>query len=222
MGKRRHSYSRRRRKTPHRKSIMLAMLVLLLVCAAAIPALAWLTARSEVKNQFEIGEGDVQIVENIKETDTKKDVCVKNAGNVPVYVRASVAIYWEDADGSVMAETPMADTDYTITWGADDKWVKGTDGFYYYTEPVEEGQMTPNLIESVKDLKTHDDGRIFYVDIAVQSIQATPADAVKEAWGEENGGAVETATIGGSLKVSTNSAEDTDNTDNTRNAGGGA
>ncbi len=201
---------------------MLATLALLLVCAAAIPALAWLTARSEVKNQFEIGEGDVQIVENIKETDTKKDVCVKNAGNVPVYVRASVAIYWEDADGSVMAETPMADTDYTITWGADDKWVKGTDGFYYYTEPVEEGQTTPNLIESVKDLKTHDDGRIFYVDIAVQSIQATPADAVKEAWGEENGGAVETATIGGSLKVSTNSAEDTGNTDNTGDAGGGA
>ena len=71
-------------------------------------------------------------------------------------------------------------------------------------------------------MKRHDDGRIFYVDIAAQSIQATPADAVKEAWGEENGGAVETAAVDGSLKVSTDSTEDTGNTDNTGNAGGGA
>lgn len=194
MGNRRHSRSRRRRRAPHSKNITLITLVLLLVCVTAIPALAWLTAKSVVKNEFQIGKGDVVINEDITtEKDTKKNVKFTNNGNVPIYIRANVSIYWKDADGNMMATVPQPGTDYEITGGSDTGWVQGGDGCYYYTSLVEEGAETPNLIDSVTD-KAHrhnySDGRTFYVDIAAQSIQADPADAVKEAWGTSNGGSV--------------------------------
>lgn len=191
MGNRRHSHSRRRRKAPHSKNITLITLVLLLVCVTAIPALAWLTAKSVVKNQFEIGEGDVMISEDVTDGVNKKDVCFKNDGNVPIYVRASVSIYWKDKDGNIMATVPEAgqDKDYTIEGnltGTD--WVQGADGYYYYTKPLGTGKTTPNLINCVKDNGEYNDGRTFYVDIASQSLQTTPAEAVKEAWGDTNRG----------------------------------
>lgn len=185
MGNRRHSHSRRRRKAPHSKNITLITLVLLLVCVTAIPALAWLTAKSVVKNQFEIGEGDVMINEDVTDGE-KKDVCFKNDGNVPIYVRASVSIYWKDKDGNIMATVPEAGPgkDYTIEWKlTDTDWVQGDDGYYYYTKPLGTGEETPNLINSVKDNGKYNDGRTFYVDIASQSLQTTPAEAVVEAWG---------------------------------------
>ena len=185
MGNRRHSHSRRRRRAPHSKNITLITLVLLLVCVTAIPALAWLTAKSVVKNEFQIGNGDVVINETTNDS-VKQNVNFTNNGNVPVYVRANVSIYWKDKDGNIMATVPAENTDYDITWfGTDSGWVKGIDGVYYYTKQLEVGKTTPDLIQSVTD-KVHkaryNDGRTFYVDIASQSLQTTPAEAVKEAW----------------------------------------
>ena len=190
MGNRRHSHSRRRRKAPHSKNITLITLVLLLVCVTAIPALAWLTAKSVVKNQFEIGEGDVMINEDVTDGENKKDVCFKNDGNVPIYVRASVSIYWKDKDGNIVATVPEKNKDYTIEWNLTDEsnWVQGADGYYYYTKPLETGNETPYLIDSVKDNGKYNDGRTFYVDIASQSLQTTPAEAVLDAWGDESRG----------------------------------
>lgn len=195
MGNRRHSRSRRRRRAPHSKNITLITLVLLLVCVTAIPALAWLTAKSVVKNEFQIGKGDVVINEDITTVkDTKQNVKFTNNGNVPIYIRANVSIYWKDKDGNIMATVPAENTDYDITWfGTDSGWVKGIDGVYYYTKQLEVGETTPDLIQSVTDKgykEQYNDGRTFYVDIAAQSIQADPADAVKEAWGTSNGGSV--------------------------------
>lgn len=193
MGNRRHSRSRRRRRAPHSKNITLITLVLLLVCVTAIPALAWLTAKSVVKNEFQIGNGDVVINETTNDS-VKQNVNFTNNGNVPIYIRANVSIYWKDADGNMMATVPQPEEDYDITWNLTNPgWVQGDDGCYYYTSSVGENDSTPNLIESVTDKahrRNYSDGRTFYVDIAAQSIQADPADAVKEAWGTSNGGSV--------------------------------
>ena len=205
MGTRRHSYSRRKKALLYKK-ITLTLLAILLVGIAAIPAVAWLTASSEVRNEFEIGEGDVKVNETVNETpNTKENVYIENTGNVPAYVRASVHIYWKDADGNIMADKPSPNADYTIDWFDDNSgWVQGADGFYYYTEPVEAGASTLNLINSVTDQGKKDnykDGRVFYVDIAAQSIQADPATVVKEAWGIANGGSVTDVNTDGTLQI---------------------
>ena len=57
-------------------------------------------------------------------------------------------------------------------------------------EPLAAGSSTKNLIDSISVSMSYSDGRQLVVDIAVQSIQADPADAVTEAWGiapDENG-----------------------------------
>lgn len=208
MGNRRHSHSRRRRRAPHSKNITLITLVLLLVCVTAIPALAWLTAKSVVKNEFQIGNGDVVINETTDDS-VKKNVNFTNNGNVPVYVRANVSIYWKDKDENIMATVPAENTDYDITWFENNSgWVKGIDGVYYYTKLLAAGETTPDLIESVTDKEyRHNDGRTFYVDIASQSLQTTPEDAVVDAWGS----AVASVDDDGSLVMKT-----------TNTAGGGA
>lgn len=158
--------------------MILISLTLLLVCAAAIPALAWLTAQSQVGNVFAPGETSVDIEEEFDGT-TKKNVYVKNSGNVPVYVRAAVSVYWKDSDGNILGDIPGTE-DYTVEWNLYDGWVQGIDGLYYFTDPVT--AQTTNLIDSASQTKQYDDGRVFYIDISAQSIQAEPSDAVLEAW----------------------------------------
>lgn len=204
MGTRRHSYSRRKKALLYKK-ITLTLLAILLVGIAAIPAVAWLTASSEVRNEFEIGEGDVKVEETLNQNNnTKENVRIKNEGNVPAYIRASVHIYWKDADGNIMADKPSPNADYDIDWFEDNSgWEQGADGFYYYTKPVRAGDATPNLIDSVTDQEKKDnykDGRVFYVDIAAQSIQADPATVVAEAW-SANGGSVTGVNDGGTLQI---------------------
>ena len=61
-------------------------------------------------------------------------------------------------------------------------WVKANDGFYYWTSPVAPGAETGVLIKSVTELKATK-GRNFVVRISTQAVQATPDEAVHDAWG---------------------------------------
>lgn len=178
MGEKKRFRLQQNEQKPGQKNMILISLVLLLVCAAAIPTLAWLTAQSQVKNEFILGETSVEVKEEFDGT-IKKNVFVENSGNVPVYIRAAVSVYWKDEEGKLLKESPTAG-DYTIGWNLDDGWVKGSDDLYYYIYPVTD--KTSNLIDTASQEKQYDDGRILYVDIIAQSIQAEPSDAVLEAW----------------------------------------
>lgn len=208
MGRKKHSRPKWRWKKSSRKNIILISLTLLLVCAAAIPALAWLTARSQAENEFTVGETSVDVKEEFDGT-IKKNVFIENSGNIPVYVRASVLAYWKDQDGVLLNEIPGAD-DYTIGWNLDNGWVQGTDGFYYYTYPVTDN--TSNLIDEAKQIKEYQDGRIFCIDISAQSVQAEPYAAVLDAW---KSAVVNVDEDTGELQINTGSG-------NTNQGGGGA
>ena len=173
----------RRRQVPKR-AVLTLVLALAVVGVAVGGVIAWLSASNQVANQFEVGTVTPTVNEEFDERTTKKNVFVTNSGNVPIYVRAQVNIYWQDANGNQLWDEPVAVTDYDITLGTDPRWVEGKDGFYYWTEPLQPGEenKTTNLIESLTDKKTHTDGRKLVCDIAVQGIQADPADAVTEAW----------------------------------------
>ena len=145
-------------------------------------------------------------------------------------MRAQVNIYWIDEQGNQLWEMPEEGTDYTITGKlpAEAGWAQGTDGLYYWTTPLESNGTTGKLIDRIeqteKQLANYNDGRKLVVDIAVQSIQHEPAEALKEAWGvtvktgadgnvslETNGdGNVvvnRTASTGGSIETTTEGEE---------------
>jgi hypothetical protein len=62
--------------------------------------------------------------------------------------------------------------------GAD--WIKGSDGYYYYTKAVAAGEETGALIDSIT-LATVGDFKQT-LTICAEAIQANPTTAVQEAW----------------------------------------
>ena len=180
-----------RLRVPKRRVLIVA-LACVLTLAGIGGVVAWLTGTDQVINMFDLGRVETEVNEDgpeenqpFKEGDNvKQNVDVTNRGNVPIYVRAQVNIYWQDANGNQLWEAPVESTDYTITWDNDQKWVKGSDGFYYWTEPLKAGETTGLLIKELKWVTAESsNGRTLVCDIAVQGIQAEPVEAVQEAWG---------------------------------------
>ena len=83
---------RRRRKSPG----MLLISVVLLLCIATAGTIAYLQdATNEVENTFTPAHVGIKPSEDVDETK-KSDIQFENTGDVPVYIRATLAIYWTD------------------------------------------------------------------------------------------------------------------------------
>lgn len=215
-----------------KRNIVVTVLAVVLGLSVVGGAIAWLVQSDSKVNAFDIGKVEVEINENFNDEHTvKKDVTVTNKGSVPAYVRAQVNIYWIDANDNQIWETPVKDTDYTVDSPgipADEGWAEGFDSFYYWKTPLKPGDTTKNLINEISQTedqrKQYNDGRRLVVDIAVQSIQYEPADALKEAWGvtvetdadgnaslkkDDNDNVIvdRTASTGGSIETTTEGEE---------------
>lgn len=171
-------------KRNYKKIVLLAASLLLVMCAAIGGTVAYLIdTTGEVKNTFEPAKVPPEVVEKI-EGNVKKEVTIKNTGNVDAYIRVKVVVTWKDASGNVYKTAPVKDTDYTWTDG-DNKWVKHTDGFYYYTKSVAAGESTAVLFTDCKQLSTANvpEDNFLSVDIHAQTVQAEPSSVVEETWG---------------------------------------
>lgn len=171
-----------------RKRIV-ALLVGVLLLAGAAGTFAWLSVTGVLVNEFGFGSVAPSVDEKL-DNNVKSDVAVKNSGSAPAYLRVAVDIYWQDKDGALLWDEPVAGTDYAIEWGnvsnasasnSASSWVVASDGFYYWTSPVVPMGKTDVLIKSVSEKKA--DGKNLVVDISTQAVQSTPDDAVTEAWG---------------------------------------
>lgn len=172
---------------------IIALLVGVILLAGTAGTLAWLSVTGVLVNQFGIGSVTPSVQETLN-GKVKSDVKAKNTGTAPAYIRAAVDIYWQDQDGARLwdepKEEPKGEADYEIAWSVADasgansayNWVKASDGFYYWTSPVAPGAETGVLINRVTELKATE-GRNFVVDISTQAVQATPDEAVHDAWG---------------------------------------
>lgn len=183
--------SKKKGRGVSKRSLLTLVLALAVAGVAVGGVIAWLTASSDLTNTFALGTVDPGLNEDgpkeneqFQKGDTiKQNVDVTNNGNIPIYVRAQVNIYWIDADGNQLWEEPEEDADYTIEWGSltAPGWQQGSDGFYYWTTPLSVGDTTGFLIKKIEDKTTRAD-RQLVCDVAIQGIQAEPAAAVQEAW----------------------------------------
>ncbi len=172
---------------------IIALLAGVILLAGTAGTLAWLSVTGVLVNQFGIGSVTPSVQETLN-GKVKSDVKAKNTGTAPAYIRAAVDIYWQDQDGARLwdepKEEPKGEADYEIAWSVADasgansayNWVKASDGFYYWTSPVAPGAETGVLINRVTELKATE-GRNLVVDISTQAVQATPDEAVHDAWG---------------------------------------
>lgn len=173
------------------KKALILMVSLVAILAVSVGGvLAWLaTSSDDVTNTFAPGDTKIEIEEKF-DGKTKENVYVTNKGNIPVYIRANLVFTWKDSAGNII-EKP-ADATLTVDYGNGD-WVKGSDGFWYYTKPVAaDGGKTTNLI----DRATINKGYKMDLEVMAQSIQAEPTNAVVDSWD-----AVKSVDANGSLNV---------------------
>lgn len=208
-----NDYKKSKMKT--KKALALLISVLLVVGAAVGGTIAYMIDKSpKIDNVFTPSEVTTTVVENF-DGKVKENVQIQNTGDTTAWIRAAVVITWKDESGNVYGTAPVAgtDKDYTITYDLANGWVKGADGFYYYTKPVksvkedQKNCTTGVLIKECKPLSdsegksTAPDGYSLRVEIIGSAIQSVPSYVFNEQWESSglkvnsDGTALETASV---------------------------
>ena len=180
-------YQKIRRTVPAVRWTLVILAVLGLTVGGVAAYLS--TSAGSVENTFAAAAPtDPVIVETFTENASlvKENVRV-NVGDpgYAVYIRAAVVVTWRDDAGNVLAQTPVKDTDYTISMG--EAWF-AQDGFWYCKTMVNSGD-SPVLINECTVTAQKGDYHL-HVEIIAQTIQAlgttdgdAPIPAVQDAWG---------------------------------------
>lgn len=169
-------------KRINKKVILLAVSLLLILSAAIGGTVAYLIDQTgSITNTFTPAKVTPEVTEDFG-NNVKNNVKITNDGDIPAYIRVKVVVTWKNGN-DVYGVAPVENTDYTWQIPGTD-WVKGSDGFYYYTKPVPAGKETSVLLTNCKlrDGVKAPDGYSLSVDIHAQAIQAEPTTAVTSAW----------------------------------------
>lgn len=176
--------SRRRSARRHGgRPLALLLALILVVGAAAGGTVAWLTQTTgTANNNFEYGQVSCKVEEDFTGGSTKEAVRITNTGNIPAYIRATYVVNWLDKDGNIAASVPEGYS-YSLIENPDGKWMKGTDGYFYYLTPVAPDESTSGSLLTCTAMPPENPEYRLSVEILATAIQSAPADAVKEAWG---------------------------------------
>ena len=169
-------------KKMKKRNLILFVSLVLVIGLAAGGTLAYLTAKSDsVVNTFTPAKSSTYIDEGKFDGSVKHYAKVTNTSedNVTVYIRAQVIVTWKKGN-DVLGETPVAGTDYDITYPSGTGWFN-VGNYYYYSSKVEPGALTGKLLTDGKAFNSKE-GYNLSIEILAQSIQAEPASAVEEAW----------------------------------------
>lgn len=163
------------------RKYIIGVAIVLCLSVGAYMTISYLTSDSSLENTFTIASVQPEVEETFVD-NVKSDVYVQNKGDIPVYIRAKIMIYYQDKDGNILGDIP-GKNDYKITYpeNLQNNWIYATDGFYYYKNKVEADDKTTNLIDECTESNSYPD-RNLVVDIVVEAIQANPKDAIEEAW----------------------------------------
>ena len=176
-------------KTNRKAPVALVAMLVLLGCVVTGTVAYLFTNTNAVTNTFTPAKVTTYVQEDFDGT-TKKDVKIQNTGNIPAYIRATVIVNWADAEGNVYGgAVPAEGTDYTISYNTvtdanGGKWIKDTNGYWYYTKAVDPNEYTGILISEckLKDGVTPPSGYNLQVTILADGIQSQPDSVVHEVW----------------------------------------
>ena len=182
--------AKRKNVTRLEKLLVTAMtLALILGITVGVTAAFVLTQTEALENTFVAAKVQVRVSQafNAVSGDLSEVAVNNDHSNIPVYIRVAVVANWRRSDGNVCGGTHNVDLpaipDNTL--GTD--WVKGSDGFYYYTKPVAVGSKTSDLFVGTITLPTASDGcvaQMFFLASAIQAQGTTDGGvpAYQDAW----------------------------------------
>lgn len=181
-------YLAKKRKKSHKPIILPIALLVLLLGVGIGGVVAFLTSATDpVTNTFTPSQVKTEVVERFAD-GTKSNVCIRNTGDTTAWIRAAVVVTWQDEAGNVYGQTPVAGSDYTITFDLANGWIEGDDGFYYYTRPVKseaensENCTTGVLITSCAYKANAPEGYALCVEILSSGLQFRPAAVFDNNW----------------------------------------
>ncbi len=174
---------------PHKEAggrsrmIMMIAAAALLLTMAVGGTMAWLSAKDEpITNTFQPSKVNCEVTEDYdKVQNVKSQVNVENTGDTSAYIRVKLVTYRTNDAGEHIGGTAEVPA---FTLG--DKWVQHTDGYYYYTLPVEADDSPATVLADAIQLKkdyADADGGHQALDVMAEAIQSEPGKAVGEAWG---------------------------------------
>ena len=179
-GKYEAQHLQHRRKRRSKKTGTLFLSLLLVATMVVGGTLAYLFTNTEpVENIFTPSYVSCSVREEFNGT-TKSNVNVRNDSDINAYIRVKLVTYRVNAANQHIGG--IADLP-TFTLGAG--WVKHTDGYYYYTQPVAPGASpAANLTDSMTLTGVYNDadGGKQVVEVMAEAIQSVPTSAVVSAW----------------------------------------
>lgn len=169
-----------------KRNILLILLLFAVSISAISYSLAYLYRDIEptLINLFTKPIVDIEIEEDFDD-EIKKDVVVKNEGNIDIYVRVALKPAWVIVDGDDVEYSGYAVDDIVFTTPA--AWIK-IGQYYYYRDALAPGDTTSALVGSVglEAPTNRPDAHVKYrVDVISSSMQAVPEHAVSDAWNIE-------------------------------------
>lgn len=168
-----------------RKPVKLVISLLILVFISVGGTVAYLTSKSSVTNQFSVAKVDTEVNEDFDGT-RKSNITATNTGDVPAFIRIKLVTYRINENGDHIggkAEVDKSNFNIDLNY-----WVEVND-CYYYRYPVDPHvTINPTLTGTgyIK-LKQYDDadGGKQVIEVIAEAIQASPAQAVSDAWGND-------------------------------------
>lgn len=181
----------KRKQKRLRKPVKLMLSLLVLVCVSVGGTLAYLKSTASVNNTFTVGHVDTTVDEKF-ENNIKSNVTATNTGDVPAFIRIKLVTYRvNDNNEKVGGEAVIPDFEMGTDWFE-------YNGFYYFSKSVQPGFKpgatdktsigtpligTPGI--TLAGSYPDSDGGKQVIEVIAEAIQASPADAVQEAWGLE-------------------------------------
>lgn len=164
---------------------------------------------NNIVNTFVPGEVKCEVVETF-ENNTKSSIKVMNTGTTSAYMRVCFTTYWVEkyTEDDVEKTRVLGRNAVLPAFTLASDWVKGADGYYYYTKPVppKTNNLTGELLASGSSMQLGVDADnpniVQVVEVFAEAIQSAPDDAVIEAWGADKGGSV-SGVSGSTLTVQT-------------------
>ena len=166
-----------------RKALILSIAATVVILATVGATLSYVfDIEGPIINIFRKSYVESEVVETV-DSGVKKNVSIKNTGDVPAYIRATVIVNWMDSAGNVSGVAPVAGRDYTINFDLSHGWKKSSDGYYYFTRPVDPSATTGVLVTSCTPVSgAAPAGYGLSVEILGSAIQSKPTYAVNGSW----------------------------------------
>ena len=200
----------------HKKLIITLSVLMCVLFVSVGVTLAYMTDNREKENTVTVGYDSIEIVEDFstpakqtQETTYKKEVKIRNNGNVPCYIRVyvdfsdskirdcsffSVSDDINDTDSYFSASRDTINSDnYVNNLPEGWEFIPDNDsdtklaGYYYYTNPVNVGESTPSLFTYIKTVyQSEDEIQQYDIIVYAESVQTIGQNGeninYKQAW----------------------------------------